>query len=325
MTLRAPAPPEVHVSQLALDVRAGLGGPGQKTLPSKYLYDEVGSALFEAICELQEYGLTRADARILTAHAAEIVARAGDPLVVAELGSGTGQKTRWVLEALAASRRPVLYHPIDIAPTALERCVRELGTVRGVRVKPLASDYLPGLARASRGRRRGEPMLVLFLGSTIGNFDPDPAVAFLTEVRSLLSPGDTLLLGTDLVKPIETLLDAYDDPAGVTAAFNMNLLARMNRELGADFDLRRFAHLATYDPARRRVEMHLEARSTMRVRIPGADLVVRFTAGETIWTESSYKFTREEPAEMARRAGFGLAGQWCDTEWPFAETLFAAE
>ncbi len=168
-------------------------------------------------------------------------------------------------------------------------------------------------------------MLVLFLGSTIGNFDLDPAVAFLSEVRSLLAPGDGLLLGTDLVKPIDTLLDAYDDPAGVTSAFNMNLLARLNRELGADFDLRRFAHLATYDPARRRVEMHLEAKSAMRVRIPGADLVVRFAAGETIWTESSYKFTPEEPVAMGRRAGFGLAGQWCDTEWPFAETLFAAE
>jgi dimethylhistidine N-methyltransferase len=325
MTLRAPAPPEVQVSQLALDVRAGLGGPGQKTLPAKYLYDEVGSALFEAICELKEYGLTRADARILTVHAPEIVERAGDPPVVAELGSGTGQKTRWVLEALAARRRSVLYHPIDIAPTALERCDRELGTLRGVRVKALASDYLHGLAIASRGRRRGEPLLALFLGSTIGNFDPEPAVAFLTKVRSLLLPGDSLLLGTDLVKPIETLLDAYDDPAGVTSAFNMNLLARLNRELGADFDLRRFAHLATYDAARRRVEMHLEAKCAMQVHVPGADLVVRMKAGETIWTESSYKFTPDQPVAMARRAGFGLAGQWCDTEWPFAETLFTVD
>jgi L-histidine N-alpha-methyltransferase len=224
-------------NEFARDVRAGLSRAGQKTLSCRYLYDEVGSALFEAITCLPEYGLTRADARLLQRHAPEILARISGRIVVAELGSGAGAKTRPVLEQLGR-RQPVMYYPIDVSCAALERCVRELAPL--ATIVPLEENYLNGLERVAGLRAPGETLVLLFLGSTIGNFEPDAAIDFLAEVRSRLMPGDALLLGADLVKPAEQMLIAYDDPAGVTAAFNLNLLGRINRELGGDFDLRRF-------------------------------------------------------------------------------------
>jgi dimethylhistidine N-methyltransferase len=312
-----------NAADFAADVRDGLGRPGQKTLPSKYLYDEVGSALFEAITALPEYGLTRADERILARHAPEIAA-AGAPALVAELGSGTGRKTRHVLEA-AARVAPIRYLPIDVSRSALEACELELGRLAGVAVEPLQAEYLDGLRAAGRRRAPGERMLLLFLGSTIGNFDREAAAGFLREVRRCLRAGDALLIGTDLVKPEAALLLAYDDPAGVTAAFDRNLLVRINRELGGTFDLRRFVHEARWNAEERRVEMHLRSLGIQRVAIPGADLVASFAADETIWTESSYKYRREEPEAMGRAAGFRSAGQWLDDEWPFAETLLGVE
>lgn len=309
---------------LAGDVRAGLCRPGQKELPSKYLYDEIGSALFEVVSVLPEYGLTRADERLLQRHAADIVSRLKPHVLVAELGSGTGKKTRWLLEALTQRQRTT-YCPIEISPTALARCENELGRIEFVSIVGFERPYLDGLLAAASRRGEDDHLLVLFLGSTIGNFDRDAAERFLTEVRRILFPGDALLLGTDLEKPLPQLLAAYDDSIGATAAFNLNLLARVNRELDADFDLASFRHEARYNAAERRVEMHLRSTRDQIVKIPRSGCSVSFRKDETIWTESSHKYRAEDISEMARRNGFRCDSQWIDMEWPFAESLLVAE
>ena len=320
----ASAAHQAFLDELAADVRAGLSGPGQKRLPSRYLYDDLGSALFDAIGYLPEYGLTRADERILQTRSGEIVASMRPPVTVVELGSGSGRKTRWILEALG-TRRPITYYPIDISSAALERCALELGRLEAVRVEPVEADYLTGLTQVASRRRADEPMLALFLGSTIGNFEPAEARDFIREIRRRLRPGDGFLLGTDLIKSVTSMLAAYDDALGVTAAFNLNLLRRINRELGADFNVEHFDHEARWSAPTRRVEMHLVARAAHSVRIPSIDLDVTFRAGESIWTENSYKFTPDEPVRIAKQALFKPAGQWRDVEWPFAESLFVAE
>ncbi len=309
---------------LAGDVRAGLLRTGQKELPSKYLYDEVGSALFEVISVLPEYGLTRAGERLLRRHSGDIVARLKMPVLVAELGSGSGKKTRWLLEALARRQRTT-YCPIEISPTALARCESELGQIECVSIVGFEQPYLDGLLAAASRRDDDDHLLVLFLGSTIGNFDRDAAERFLTQVRRILLPGDALLLATDLEKPLPQLLEAYDDPIGVTAAFNLNLLARINRELGADFDLTAFRHQARYNAAFQRVEMHLRSTRDQKVTIPRAGCTVSFLKDETIWTESSHKYRAEEISGMAQRNGFRCDAQWIDSEWAFAESLLIVE
>src|ERR1700693_677205 len=311
-------------SNFAEDVRDGLLRAGQKELPSKYLYDEVGSALFEVISVLPEYGLTRADERLLGRHAVDIISRLKSHVLVAELGSGSGRKTRWILEALARRQRTT-YCPIEISPTALARCESELGQIEYVSIVGFERPYLDGLLAAASRRQKDDRLLVLFLGSTIGNFDRDAAERFLTEVRRILFRGDALLLGTDLEKPLPQLLAAYDDPLGVTAAFNLNLLARINRELGADFDLAAFRHEARYNIPQQRVEMHLRSTRDQIVTIPRAGCSVSFLKDETIWTESSHKYRAEEISEMAKRSGFRCDAQWIDAEWPFAESLLIAE
>jgi dimethylhistidine N-methyltransferase len=313
-----------HVSEFATDVRAGLTRPGQRELPSKYLYDEVGSALFETICVLPEYGLTRADARLLEKHAREIVARLPSPLQVAELGSGSGKKTRWILEALSR-RQMTYYYPIEISPHALAACEKELGRIDLVSLVGYEQPYLEGLRAVVEGRGQHDHLLVLFLGSTIGNFDRDAGDEFLREMRATLRPGDALLLGTDLDKSVKLQLLAYDDPAGVTAAFNLNLLARINRELGADFDLSSFRHEARWNHTDRRIEMHLRSTCRQTVQIRAAGLRVILGEDETIWTESSHKYKAEEIPEMAARTGFRCDAQWIDEEWPFAQNLLFAE
>jgi dimethylhistidine N-methyltransferase len=306
------------------EVRAGLCRPGQKELPSKYLYDEIGSALFEVVSVLPEYGLTRADERLLQHHAEDIVSHLQPQVLVAELGSGSGKKTRWLLEALAR-RQCTTYCPIEISPAALARCESELGRIDCVSIVGFERPYLDGLLAAAARRSENDHLLVLFLGSTIGNFDRDAGERFLTEVRRILFPDDALLLGTDLEKPLPRLLAAYDDSIGATAAFNLNLLARINRELGANFDLTAFRHEARYNTQHRRVEMHLRSMRDQIVTIPRAGCSVSFRNGETIWTESSHKYRAEEISEMARRNGFRCAAQWIDAEWPFAESLLIAE
>jgi len=310
--------------EFASEVRAGLARPGQKELPSKYLYDDVGSALFEVISHLPEYGLTRADERLLQRHASEIVERLDAPVAVAELGSGSGKKTRWILEALSRWQR-TFYYPVEISRSALLMCQRELSDIDSLSIVGFEREYLDGLLEVAAHRQRGQRLFVLFLGSTIGNFDRPAGVKFLAEVRRILEPGDSLLLGTDLEKSSSQLLKAYDDELGVTAAFNLNLLARINRELAADFDLGQFVHTARINDEARSVEMHLRSKRRQTVRIPATDLRVEFLEGETIWTESSHKYSADEVFQMARNAGFSCQAQWIDEQWPFAESLLIAE
>jgi L-histidine Nalpha-methyltransferase len=312
-----------EIAEFCSDVVLGLSQPGQKELPSKYLYDEVGSALFDVICVLPEYGLSRAGMRTLARHAPEIISALPAPVIVAELGSGSGQKTRVLLEALAKRQR-VNYYPIDISSSALSRCEREIGQIERVSIVGFERAYLEGLREVAARRRDGEKIFVLFLGSTIGNFDRPAGDQFLREVRSILRAGDALLLATDLEKPVSQLVTAYDDPAGVTAAFNMNLLGRLNRELGADFDLRHFEHFARYDTTERRVEMHLRSKAWQRITIAAAGFRFYMREGETIWTESSHKYNPQEVIQMGERTGYRCVGQWIDEEWPFAQNLFYA-
>jgi L-histidine N-alpha-methyltransferase len=309
-----------QVSEFAADVCAGLTKSGQRELPSKYLYDGLGSVLFEAICALPEYGLTRADARLLQKHAAEIVGRLPGTVQVAELGSGSGKKTRWILEALS-QRQKTYYYPIEISPSALAACEKELGQIDLISVVGYEETYLEGLRSVARNRNEGESLLVLFLGSTIGNFDRDAAERFLWEVRDTLLQGDALLLGTDLMKDVDTQILAYADPTGVTSAFNLNLLGRINRELGANFDLSRFRHEVLWNADHRRIEMHLRSLSQQYVEIPAAGFAIALNEDETIWTESSHKYYPQEVVRMAEKAGFHCDGQWIDREWPFAQNL----
>jgi dimethylhistidine N-methyltransferase len=309
---------DASLHEFAVDVCADLSKP-QKELHSKYLYDELGSALFEAITRLPEYGLTRADAHLLYQHSGEIARLAEHPEIVIELGSGTGEKTRHVLATLPRPR----YIPIDVSPKALARCERDLADI--AQVRPLALPYLDGMASAASHRRLGERLLVMFLGSTIGNFERPLAVEFLCDLRRVLQPGDTFLIGADLVKEPDRMLAAYDDPIGLTAAFNLNLLGRINRELGGDFNPRNFAHEARWNQPESRVEMHLRSRANQTVHIAETDFAVRFQTGETIWTESSNKFQLPEICEMASRTGFRVLAQWVDREWPFVESLWVAQ
>ncbi|HEY3839203.1 MAG TPA: L-histidine N(alpha)-methyltransferase [Bryobacteraceae bacterium] len=313
-------------SQFAADVLAGLMGNGRKTLPSRYLYDEIGSTLFEVLTLLPEYGLTRADSRLLALNAPCILAELPRDLWVVELGSGSGTKTRHILEAAVDRQKSgtVRYFPIDISPAALHQCRRALETISGVEIRTLEATYLQGLGEAVERRSPGQAILLLFLGSTIGNFSPSEAREFLRQIRLALQPGDALLLGTDLVKPRKQLLEAYDDPIGATAAFNLNLLARINRELGGEFDLRSFRHRARWDEKRARIEMHLESRIEQQVRIADLDRAIEFRRRETIWTESSHKFRPEQIVTMAERAHFECRRQWIDADWPFAENLLIA-
>jgi len=311
------------LAEFSADVVLGLNQPGQKELPSKYLYDEVGSALFDVICLLPEYGLSRAGMRTLQRYSGEIIDRVPGPVVVAELGSGSGQKTRFLLEALSRRQR-VNYYPIDISSTALHRCQRELGEMDKVSIVGFERAYLEGLQEVAARRRSGDHLLVLFLGSTIGNFDRPAGDQFLRQVRAILREGDALLLATDLEKSVPQLLLAYDDPAGVTAAFNKNLLSRINREMDGNFDLRRIEHVVRYDESERRVEMHLRSTAWQRVTLRKAGFSFYLRDGETIWTESSHKYNPQEVVQMGERTGYRCAGQWLDTEWPFAQNLFFA-
>src|SRR3984957_19630762 len=315
---------QYSVADFAGEVRSGLTQPGQKELPSKYLYDEVGSALFEVITVLPEYGVTRAEERLLAKHATDIVEHLPHDVTVAELGSGSGRKTRRILEALC-KKQPTAYHPIEISRTALQLCRRELGDIERISIVGYERDYLAGLSEVSANRKDGESLFVLFLGSTIGNFARLAATRFLKSIRGMLKPGDSLLLGMDLLKPLDVLIPAYDDPIGVTAAFNLNLLARINRELDADIPIHAFEHLARFNPDARSVEMHLRAKRPVRATIRAAGLTVEFREGETIWTESSHKYLAGEAGPLAADAGFTCSRQWLDDEWGFAESLLVAK
>lgn len=295
-----------------------------KQIQSKYLYDALGSSLFESICRLPWYRITRAESRLLARFASEMVAPLEDPVTLLELGSGSGEKVAVLAEALRNRRRRVAIHLVDISPAALELSERTLGALEHVSVVGHRATYEDGLRRAARERPQEGGLLVLFLGSNIGNFDSPASLEFLGEIRRALRPGDALLLGADLVKPVEELLLAYDDPLGVTAAFNKNLLVRMNRELDAQFDLSAFVHRAVWNPVHRRVEMHLVSVRPQTVPIGRAGVEVKLEDGESIWTESSYKYEPREVVELVSSAGFSSHEQWIEPAARFALTLFLA-
>lgn len=309
------------LDQFALDVREGLTAL-PKRLPCRYLYDDLGSALFEAITLLPEYGVTRAEESLLRACASSIAEKLVPGVMVAELGSGGGKKTDAVLGAILSFQAEVAYLPIDISASALTTCAQRLGQLRGVRVRGIEALYLEGLREIEEQREDWPPLLVLFLGGNIGNFDTPDAVHFLSSVRSRLRPGDALLVGADLRKPADRLLAAYDDPTGVTAAFNLNLLGRINRELAGTFEPRAFRHQARWCEAESRVEMHLVSTEAQQATIGACDLTVSFEPGETIWTESSYKYDLASLDAVGRAAGFFVGDRWTEEEWGFVESLW---
>lgn len=307
----------------ASDVRDGLSAR-VKHIPSKYLYDAVGSALFEAICGLPEYGVSRAGDRLLEAHAREITDFVPGPLRVIELGPGSGKKLHVLLDGIGKSALSACA-AVDVSPTALVCTQAEIASVCGDRFDAIADVYRQGLRCALSRRERGERALVVFLGSNLGNYERAEAIEFLGDVRRALEPGDALLLGLDLVKPEEELIAAYDDALGVTAAFDKNLLVRINRELGGCFDPDCFRHEARWRPQQQRIEMHLRTEIPHTVAIRGAGIDVHFNRGESIWTESSEKYRLDELAPLARMAGFRLETQWVDHEWPFVHALLVAD
>lgn len=315
---------ETTLTTFAIDVARDLA-LAPKQLQSKYLYDGLGSRLFEAICRLPWYTITRAELGLLARHAREIAAELPDGLTVTELGPGDGEKIAVLAAALVRERRALATHLIDISQSALDRTENRLGRYEGVSVVGHRASYEEGLRRVGRMREGEGALLVLFLGSNIGNFDRAAAADFLRAIRGTLRAGDALLLGADLVKPEKDLILAYDDPLGITAAFDKNLLLRINRELGGDFDLSGWEHRAVFDPIESRVEMRLVSLRDQEVEIPAAGTRVRFTAGEHIWTESSYKYTAADLRSLVEGAGFGCRRQWMDPEAQFALALhFAA-
>ena len=312
---------ESFVAEFAEDVARDLA-LSPKQLQSKYLYDALGSSLFEAICRLPWYRITRSETRLLSLHADEIVSAPGaESGTIVELGCGSGEKLMLLAEALERRGGSAHVHLIDISSQALEQSEQRLTRLRHVSVVGHWSTYEDGLRRAVSQRTDGSAMLVLLLGSNIGNFDTPAAREFLARIQRTLAPGDQLLLGADLVKPEPDLMLAYDDPLGVTAAFNRNLLVRINRELGGDFNLAAFAHRAVWNRDERRVEMHLVSREPQTVRVPAADSVIDFQRGEPIWTESSYKYEPDGIIEMGADAGFATRDQWIDRDAGFALTL----
>jgi L-histidine Nalpha-methyltransferase len=315
--------PAFASTPIAVEVFTGLTGE-PKTLSPWLFYDEAGSRLFEEITELPEYYVTRTERQILAEHADEIVyaAAGGRDLSMIELGAGTATKTGLLLKAAVRLQGSVTYYPIDVSQSALDEARSRLeAELPEVTVEPIVADYTEGMRQNSSvqsGRR-----LVLYIGSSIGNFSPEDAVEVLRGVRAQLSPGDCLLLGTDMVKDAQMLHEAYDDAAGVTARFNMNVLTRINRELEGNFNLRLFRHQARWNARESRVEMHLESLLAQKVAIRALDLEVRFLRGETIHTENSYKFTDESVLELLTRAGFRLRQQWSDADKWFTVYLAA--
>ena len=304
-------------SEFEADVLAGLARP-QKAIPPKYFYDAEGSRLFEEITELPEYYPTRTEVALLRQIAPQIAALISDGAALVEFGSGASTKTRLLLDA---APQVGVYAPIDISPVALDEAAAAIRRdYPGLTVAPLLEDFTRAMALPSEAQ--GRPVTGFFPGSTIGNFTPEEAAEFLTQARGLLGAGARFLVGIDLVKDPATLVAAYDDAAGVTAAFNLNLLRRINRELGADFDLSRFAHRAVWNAAQSRIEMHLESLADQRVRVAGRTF--RFAAGETLHTENSCKFTVEGFAALAARAGWSLEARWVSPEPAFAVVALVA-
>jgi dimethylhistidine N-methyltransferase len=313
-----PQLPEAAYTALGSEVYRGLT-TRPRTLSPWLFYDQEGSRLFEEITALDEYYLTRTERGIFEANADAIIAAASAPtphglerdLTIIELGAGTATKTGLLLRAAVRRQKAVTYHAIDVSESALDEAQQHLtAAMPGVTFESRVGDYTEGLGDIpADGTRR----LVLYIGSSLGNFEPEHARRLLFNVRNQLAPGDMLLLGVDMVKDISRLVAAYDDASGVTAAFNRNMLARINRELGADFDLMKFRHKVRWNGAHSRIEMHLESLLDHQVSIPSLELSLAFRRGETIHTENSYKFTSEGAEHLLAHTGFTVVDKWTDT------------
>lgn len=307
MILRSP----VHIPEYASEVAKRLTR-FPKSLPCKLFYDERGSALFEEITRLPEYYLTRTELQILRLYAHDMILAVGAPMSIVELGAGTAAKTMTLLEAMSRRQIRVKYSPVDISPSALnEAKARVRAQFPGAGVNAIAADFAHGFDFLRRIQHR---KLVLYLGSSIGNYEYPEAISLLKQVRENLASGDALLLGTDMAKGRDFLIPAYDDPAGVTAEFNKNILRRINRELLADFDLDAFRHVAQWNPARSRIEIYLQSERAQAVNIPVARTTVKFAAGELIHTENSHKYTLEAVQQMLCVSGFRLEKSWFDAQ-----------
>jgi L-histidine N-alpha-methyltransferase len=308
--------PGTLARQMAEDVHAGLTAH-PKVLAPKYFYDARGSELFDEITRLPEYYPTRTERAILTTHAAQIATLTGARTLI-ELGSGTSEKTRLLLRALRAAGTLTRFVPFDVDPAVLKDASAAVGEeFPGVAIEPIVGDFERHLGSLPRHPNR----LLAFLGSTIGNLEPAPRSAFLHEVRATLDDGDAFLLGTDLVKPSERLVAAYDDAAGVTAAFNKNLLAVLNRDLAADFDAELFDHVAVWDAEREWIEMRLRSRQEQTVRVRVLDVEVQFARGEELRTEISAKFRRAGVERELAAAGLRMTHWWTDPAGDFALSL----
>jgi len=306
----------------AADVARGLSSDPKQLFP-KYLYDELGSHLFEAICQLPEYYCTRAETEILSRYADEMAAEIRGNKTLIEMGSGSAAKSRLIIEALLRRQRDLVFIPVDISASALETSARSLlQTYPALQVVAYAGDYYDGIA--ALGSLRAERVLALFLGSNIGNFDPEEANRFLRAMRGVLRAGDALLLGADLKKDPQTLEAAYDDALGVTRAFVRNQLVRINRELEADFDVRRFKLVSVYNEVEGRIEVYLESLDHQRAYIRKLDMQVVLKEGERIHMEHSYKYDLEQLSRMAAGAGFERARTWTDNRNFFSSNLFLA-
>ncbi len=308
--------PSTLISAFAEDVRHYLQlSPRQ--LPSMYLYDALGSALFDAICELPWYAITRAEMQVLEQHRAEIFAHLPGVTRLVELGPGDGRKLKTLVEGTSS---PLIAHLVDVSDGALARAAHTLSDALNLRVVTHQAPFEDGLDAIMR-EESGDPTLVLFLGSNIGNFDQRGSAALLKRIAASLTPGDAFLMGADLVKPEPDLMLAYDDPLGVSAAFNLNVLLRINRELGGNFDLRAFRHRAVWNADCSRMDMFLVSTQQQRVRVGAVDLEFQLREGEAIWTESSYKYTPDGLITQLANSGFESLAQWIDHDAGFALTL----
>jgi dimethylhistidine N-methyltransferase len=313
--------PALPLDGNAREVLRGLSAR-PKMLPPKLFYDAVGSELFEQITELPEYYLTSTEQAIFERWAGEMVRAVGEASTIIELGAGTAKKTMLVLRAALEVRPAITFIPVDVSSSALEvACNRVRSELPQVTVHPLVLDFAQ---RTSALAQYSGRKLVLYIGSSIGNLEPMAASALLRRLHSALAPGDSLLLGTDMRKPVEVLLPAYDDAAGITARFNLNVLARMNREFDADFDLDRFAHRAVWNERHSRIEMHLESRDHQLVHVKDLGFTVPFASGETIHTENSYKFTPAMIESIAANGDFHIEQSWSDERNWFTVSLLRA-
>jgi len=309
-------------ANFAREVHAGLSSTPKQLFP-KYLYDELGSRLFEAICAVPEYYLTRAEHEILSTHADDIVAANPDCDTLIELGSGSAEKTRQIIEAMIRHRGELLFIPIDISASALKQSSEALlGSYPELRIRAYAADYYQALEALSSRGADPDPLLVLFLGSNIGNFEPDEALNFLRAIRRVLRPKDALLLGADLKKDPAVLEAAYNDPLGVTRAFIVNELERINRELDANFDLWAFGLRSFYNDVIGRVEVYLESLRAQTVDLRALPLQVEFAQGERIHVENAYKFDVDSLRVLGNKTGFELERTWLDRAKRFSSNLF---